>query len=195
MQVRLIVKTPKNRRVLTLNRAVAIVGRKKGCSVRIPVSDVSRRHCRIVQQDGFVVIEDLRSLNGTFVNGERISGAQVVRPGDAVEVGPLRFVVGYELSDAAKAKMDSFEADVELLPEDTGEDFIEDVQGVEWVEEAEPVDVPEKKGAPVDATAEDKPTRHAKKQQILPDDDSWVLPTDLQLMDLLEPIDEKELDI
>jgi predicted component of type VI protein secretion system len=195
MQVRLIVKTPKNRRVLTLNRAVAIVGRKKGCSVRVPVSDVSRRHCRIVQQDGFVVIEDLRSLNGTFVNGERIAGARVVRPGDAVEVGPLRFVVGYELSDAAKVKMESFEADVELLPDDSGPDFIEDVEGVEWVEEAEPFELPEKKDSPREAASEDKPTHYKKKQQILPDDDSWVLPTDLQLTDLLEPVDEKEMDI
>src|SRR5262245_8658191 len=102
MQVRLIVKTERSRRVLTINRPVAFVGRAKGCAVRIPESDVSRRHCRIVQKDGFVVIEDLRSLNGTYVNGERVAGSCAVRPGDAVEVGPMRFIVGYELSADAK---------------------------------------------------------------------------------------------
>jgi pSer/pThr/pTyr-binding forkhead associated (FHA) protein len=193
MQVRLIVKTPNDRRVLTLKRAVAVIGRKKGCSVRFPVADISRRHCRIVQKDGFVVIEDLRSLNGTFVNGERISGARAVRPGDTVELGPLRFVVGYELSDAAKAKLESYEADVELLPQDSGPDFVEEVEGVEWVEEAEeePFEIPkENKSAGVD-----KPTELKQKKHVMPDDDSWVLPTDLQLTDLLEPIDEKELDL
>jgi hypothetical protein len=91
--------------------------------------------------------------------------------------------------------MESFETDVELLPDDSGPDFIEDVEGIEWVEEAEPFELPEKKDSADEAASEDRPTHYKKKEQILPDDDSWVLPTDLQLTDLLEPIDEKELDL
>jgi pSer/pThr/pTyr-binding forkhead associated (FHA) protein len=191
MQVRLIVKTQRSRRVLTINRPVAVVGRAKGCSVRIPEVDVSRRHCRLLQQDGYVIIEDLRSLNGTFVNGERITGACAVRPGDAVDIGPLHFIVGYELSNSAKERLESFAADVELLPEDSGPDFLEDVEGVEWVEE----DIEELEAVddedPIPATGEDNPTQFKNNQRVMPDDESWVLPTDLQLTDLLEPIDDE----
>jgi predicted component of type VI protein secretion system len=194
MQVRLIVKTEQSRRVLTINRPVAIVGRAKGCSVRIPHNDVSRRHCRIRQKDGFVLIEDLRSLNGTYVNTERITGARPVRPGDAVEVGPLRFIVGYELSPAARVKLEGFEADVDLLPEDSGPDFLEDVDGIEWIEEEEPVELrpdppPTEDVLPLE---EEHPTQFKSRDKVSEIDESWVMPTDLQLTDLLEPIDDEE---
>jgi pSer/pThr/pTyr-binding forkhead associated (FHA) protein len=191
MQVRLILKTLRNRRVLTIRRPVALVGRAKGCSVRIPENDVSRRHCRIRQKDGFVVIEDLRSLNGTYVNGERITGARAVRPGDAVEIGPLRFIVGYELSPAARIKLDAFETDdVELLPDDSGPDFLDDVDGIEWVEEEEPVEL---EPGHQDATAQEEelPTEHKTQKRGHAVDESWVMPTDLQLNDLLEPLDDE----
>jgi pSer/pThr/pTyr-binding forkhead associated (FHA) protein len=200
MQVRLIVKTARSRRVLTINRAVAIVGRAKGCSVRIPENDVSRRHCRIRQKDGFVVIEDLRSLNGTYVNGERITGARALRPGDAVEVGPMRFIVGYELSPAARIKLEGFETDVELLPEDSGPDFLEDVDGIEWIEE-ENVELQDEllpAAENVVPLEDDHPTSYKgqeeanAKEPVAPFDDSWVMPTDLQLTDLLEPIEDVE---
>jgi predicted component of type VI protein secretion system len=195
MQVRLIVKTQRNRRVLTINRAIAVVGRAKGCSVRIPESDVSRRHCRIAQKDGFVVIEDLKSLNGTFVNGERVTGARAIRPGDAVDVGPLRFVVGYELTAAAKARLEAFGTDVELLPADSGPDFLDDVEGVEWVEEDADDEGDVASADEVEELVEEKPTQYKPGGgRVMPDDDSWVLPTDLQLTDLLEPIDEEEMD-
>jgi pSer/pThr/pTyr-binding forkhead associated (FHA) protein len=196
MQVRLIVKTERNRRVLTLNRQVAVVGRAKGCNVRIPEADVSRRHCRIVRKDGFVVVEDLRSLNGTFVNGERITGAHAIRPGDAVDIGPLHFIVGYELTAAAKARLDSFTADVELLPEDSGPDFMEDVDGVEWIEEdSDDIPVPENNNAELPAEEAENPTHFRSEQRVLTDDDAWVLPTDLQLTDLLEPLEEDGPDL
>jgi pSer/pThr/pTyr-binding forkhead associated (FHA) protein len=192
MQVRLIVKTRRNRRVLTINRAVAVVGRAKGCNVRIPEADVSRRHCRLAQMEGFVVIEDLRSLNGTFVNGVRITGAHVVRPGDAVDVGPMQFIVGYELTPAAKARLENFSPDVEPLPPDSGSDLLEDVDGVEWVEE-DPFEIQTSDDIEsVEPVVEEKPTEFQKGARVMPDDDSWVLPTDLQLTDLLEPVDDEE---
>jgi FHA domain len=47
----------------------------------------SGRHARFAHgQDGDVV-EDLRSTNGTYVNGERLDGARVLRPGDVVTIG------------------------------------------------------------------------------------------------------------
>ncbi len=194
MQVRLIVKTERGRRVLTINRRVAVIGRRKGkCAVRVPEPEVSRRHCRLVQTDGFVVIEDLGSINGTYLNGERVTRPCAVRPGDAVEVGPLRFIVGYELTPAARAKLEAFGADVELVPEDVGPDFLEDVEGLEWVEEEAPADVFGPAEEPEEAILDvESPTPAKGGPRVFPDDIAWVYPADLQLSDLLEPIDEEE---
>jgi len=49
--------------------------------------EVSRRHAVLRRSDGSVVVEDLDSTNGTFVNGERIHSPIAVGPGDQVRVG------------------------------------------------------------------------------------------------------------
>ena len=57
--------------------------------------EISRQHARITRdQHGQYVIEDLGSTNGTFVNGARLSAPQVLHPGDTIEVGDTRLVVG-----------------------------------------------------------------------------------------------------
>jgi pSer/pThr/pTyr-binding forkhead associated (FHA) protein len=194
MQVRLIVRTKRSRRVLTVNRPVAVIGRAKGCAVRIPASEVSRQHCRISQRDGFVVLEDLKSVNGTFLNGRPVAGAKPVRPGDTVEVGPLRFIVGYELTPAARAKLESFETDDALVPSDSAADVLEETGGLEWVEEGPFELIPESESADEVLPADgEKPTEYkGKKSPVLADDDPWIFPTDLHLDDLLEPLDDDD---
>src|SRR4051794_15016199 len=53
----------------------------------------SRRHARIGKADGALVIEDLGSVNGTFVNGDRISEPTPLAPGDSVWIGMTTLVV------------------------------------------------------------------------------------------------------
>jgi FHA domain len=48
---------------------------------------VSRRHARVLPDNGTVIVEDLGSSNGTYVNGERISGPVEVEAGDELQVG------------------------------------------------------------------------------------------------------------
>jgi pSer/pThr/pTyr-binding forkhead associated (FHA) protein len=78
-----------------------VVGRAHGNAVRIPSSEVSRQHCRLMLEDGLVYLEDLNSINGTFLNGRMVRDLEVVRPGDRLGVGPVVFVVEYELSPEA----------------------------------------------------------------------------------------------
>ncbi len=67
-------------------RGTTVLGRSRSCDLTLPSSDASRRHAEIVSvHDGFLV-RDLRSTNGTFVNGERIEEHQL-RPGDRIEIG------------------------------------------------------------------------------------------------------------
>jgi serine/threonine-protein kinase len=56
--------------------------------------EISRRHARVTREDdGSFLIEDLGSTNGTFVNGDRIAGAQVIKPGDRLEMGDTKLTV------------------------------------------------------------------------------------------------------
>src|SRR3954471_19444560 len=51
-------------------------------------SEISRVHARVFHDpSGRLIVEDLGSTNGTFVNGNRISGQQALNPGDEVRVG------------------------------------------------------------------------------------------------------------
>ena len=80
------------RRRFPLGGDVVMIGRGEGCDLRIPLGDVSRKHCSVVQSEGQLLIQDLGSSNGTYVNGKRIQEASL-RPGDQIRIGSLRFVV------------------------------------------------------------------------------------------------------
>jgi hypothetical protein len=67
-------------------RDTTSIGRSRGCDLRLPGGDASRRHAEIVGgPDGFT-ITDLGSTNGTFVNDQRMK-TQVLQPGDRIEIG------------------------------------------------------------------------------------------------------------
>jgi len=79
-----------------------IIGRGEGAHLR-PSSDlVSRHHCGISVSDGQVVVEDLGSRNGTFVNGEQLSGEHIARSGDTIRIGRLQFELVMDPARSAK---------------------------------------------------------------------------------------------
>jgi predicted component of type VI protein secretion system len=61
--------------------------------IRIKSSQVSRRHCEIVEAGGKLTIRDLGSSNGTYVNGKRIHGSAALKPGDEVALGAVTLQV------------------------------------------------------------------------------------------------------
>src|SRR5512142_3508593 len=76
-----------------------VVGRApEGVTFRLTDRTVSRRHARFVVQSGSAFVEDLGSLLGTRVNGERISGKRRLREGDLVQIGEYDLAV---LAEAA----------------------------------------------------------------------------------------------
>src|SRR3954465_4550846 len=93
------------RRNFSITRDVTVIGRREDCDLRIPLGDVSRKHCRFIADNDTLKIEDLGSSNGTFHNGVRIQEA-VINPGDIVQVGPVTFVV----------QVDGIPADDEIQP-------------------------------------------------------------------------------
>lgn len=63
------------------------IGRDSTNGVAINDAEVSRKHARLMFQGGKYVLEDLGSTNGTFVNGQRLSGPVVLKSGDVVSLG------------------------------------------------------------------------------------------------------------
>lgn len=63
------------------------IGRDSTNGVAINDAEVSRKHARLMFQGGKYVLEDLGSTNGTFVNGQRLAGPVVLKPGDVISLG------------------------------------------------------------------------------------------------------------
>lgn len=76
----------------TLSAGEYVLGREKGCALRVPSGQVSRRHCVFEVLEFGVSVRDLKSSNGTWVNAVRVTDA-VLEAGDLVAVGPLVFVI------------------------------------------------------------------------------------------------------
>jgi ABC-type multidrug transport system ATPase subunit/pSer/pThr/pTyr-binding forkhead associated (FHA) protein len=68
-----------------------LIGRAATCDLAMPHPSVSKHHAMIVRQQGEIVIRDLGSTNGTFVNGVRINQT-TLRNGDVIQIGPFRLV-------------------------------------------------------------------------------------------------------
>lgn len=84
-----------------------IIGRGETAHLR-PSSDlVSREHCEIVVGDGVVRVSDLKSRNGTYVNGLKLNGPHDASSGDSLRVGRLQFeiVVDHAIAGAKKPKV------------------------------------------------------------------------------------------
>lgn len=63
------------------------IGRVQGNDLLLPKGNVSKRHARIVFRDGRFIVTDLKSTNGSYVNGHRIAQATIVREGDKIYIG------------------------------------------------------------------------------------------------------------
>ncbi len=110
MEVVLVMFKDDERRDFPLKSKTAIVGRRLDCDLRIPTKDVSRQHCEIQVKGVEVLIKDLGSSNGTFINGKRVAESYV-KPGDRVTVGPVTFIARI---DGEPAKITPHDARVEF---------------------------------------------------------------------------------
>jgi hypothetical protein len=84
-----------------VNSDIIIVGRGAGSDIQLDDPQVSRQHAEIRSSGLQVSIADAGSRNGTFVNGARIQGMQVLQPGDEIRIGDTRLVLQEGMAMAA----------------------------------------------------------------------------------------------
>lgn len=73
-----------------LSDGVNIVGRMPECAVPLDVTGVSRRHASLTVSPGRVILEDLGSKNGTWLNGTRLRASVEIRDGDQLQIGAAK---------------------------------------------------------------------------------------------------------
>ena len=71
---------------VVVNQPHAVIGRHSHADIRLAFPEISRRHCRVIFEDGQWRIVDLDSLNGVWVNGERMFDVPLY-DGDHVKIG------------------------------------------------------------------------------------------------------------
>jgi pSer/pThr/pTyr-binding forkhead associated (FHA) protein len=72
--------------------AVKTIGRSPGAEFIVEAALVSRLHCQLTATADTLHVKDLASTNGTFVNGKRVTTAEL-RDGDTISVGRLELIV------------------------------------------------------------------------------------------------------
>src|SRR4051812_6291092 len=81
-------------KVLTFDKNEITIGRVSGNDIVLAKGNISKRHTRLTKLDSGMEIADLKSTNGTYVNGRKIAGPTVVAPSDRIYVGD--FLIGID---------------------------------------------------------------------------------------------------
>ncbi len=87
---------------LELNEGEFVVGRNASCQLSLDDPLVSRRHAMFMVLPEAVTVEDLGSRNGVSVNGERIAGRLMLRPGDRIQIGSQEMVLVAGANEAVR---------------------------------------------------------------------------------------------
>src|SRR5687767_13420431 len=85
--------------VLALQTGRTVIGRHPTCHIVLDNAAVSRHHAQILESHGLYFLEDLRSRNGTFLNGEPLSSRAELRDGDEIRICDV--VMSFQLDGTA----------------------------------------------------------------------------------------------
>lgn len=141
MQVKLKVTSGSNAgKEIKIPVAKFFIGRSEDCHLRAQSDLISRHHCAIMIEEGQVTIRDLKSRNGTIVNGEKTVGDVQLKLGDKLKVGPLEFevLIDHSLGGTKKPKVTDAKQAAERVAQaevKKEESIDEDISS--WLEEAD----------------------------------------------------------
>jgi len=126
MYVELIVNNKRSSVRRLVIRESALIGRNEKCDIRVISSEISREHCRLEVDETELILIDLGSTNGTFVDGVRVEAHQEisVNPESRIQIGPATFLVNFVDVDGGQetiAPKESHHLDQENEEETLGE--------------------------------------------------------------------------
>src|SRR5262245_8399974 len=81
-------------KVLTFDKDEITIGRVSGNDIVLAKGNISKRHSRLTMRDNGMEIADLKSTNGTYVNGRKITGPTPIASADRIYVGD--FLIGLD---------------------------------------------------------------------------------------------------
>jgi pSer/pThr/pTyr-binding forkhead associated (FHA) protein len=91
---------PKSRDFVLEGARQVLIGRSSNCDLQVDDPTVSRRHCSIDTDGEAVWVRDIGSMNGTYINGEKIGQPQfVLHDGDVLRLGNHEFRITLEVVD------------------------------------------------------------------------------------------------
>jgi adenylate cyclase len=157
---RLILATAEGQQAIEL-RPINSLGRHPNNSIQLLDKIVSKEHCILEQRDGQFILRDLGSLNGTYINGERVRGEQGLRHGDEIALGSTR------------ARYDDGTQPLNFAPLAAGPGAVQHPQPASWAPvpaapSASPVSGPQARGAPPASYAYGQQQGQAGPPQPLP---------------------------
>ena len=122
-----------------------LIGRSESCQLRPKSESVSRKHCIIVLKDNKVLIQDLKSRNGTFVNEKRLplDKAKVLKAGDQLRIGKLSFelVIEHGLQAAKKPEVANMgDAAARMVEAGATDSRFEALDVSGWLDEEDQID-------------------------------------------------------
>jgi len=89
---------------IELGTGSLLIGRLPECDIPLQDTLVSRMHARLSVQDGSIVLEDLHSSNGVYVNGLRIAHNVILREGDRILIGTVELSL-FETREASLQRL------------------------------------------------------------------------------------------
>lgn len=124
MEASLVLAGTRGERRIPLPETIFLIGRDSQCHLRPHCELVSKLHCAIAAWAGKVRVRDLRSRNGTYLNGRRINGETAVSDADQLRVGSLVFTFRIKNPDGTPVTAPLREADVRWLLDAPADDAV-----------------------------------------------------------------------
>lgn len=137
MDAKLIVVHGRASREVVELKLPTILGRSPEAQLTIGHPQISRQHCMLYESDGLLMLKDLGSTNGTFLDGQRVAEA-ALRPDDEFTIGPLTFRAVYDYAGDLQSIPPPILAEVPSPSQDSAPQF-----GMEfgpWSREPTPLD-------------------------------------------------------
>lgn len=131
-------------KVIPIKDEKFLIGRGESCQLRPKSESISRKHCAIVQKDGRLLLVDLKSRNGTFINEKQVSSdkAKILKNGDRLRCGQLEFEILLEvgIANSKQPEVQSVKDAAGRMTEHSNQDSRESVDIGSWLSEADQVD-------------------------------------------------------